>query len=45
MSLNLISLSFSFCFDKFQSNYKATIGVDFELENFNILGHNFNLEM
>ncbi|KAH8263831.1 hypothetical protein KR038_009362 [Drosophila bunnanda] len=34
-----------FCFDKFQSNYKATIGVDFELENFNILGHNYGLEM
>ncbi|XP_023164705.2 ras-related protein Rab-34 [Drosophila hydei] len=34
-----------FCYDKFQSNYKATIGVDFELENFSILGHNFSLEM
>ncbi|XP_034111290.1 ras-related protein Rab-34 isoform X1 [Drosophila albomicans] len=34
-----------FCYDKFQSNYKATIGVDFELENFNILGHNFSLEI
>ncbi|KAH8240005.1 hypothetical protein KR032_010273 [Drosophila birchii] len=34
-----------FCFDKFQSNYKATIGVDFELENFSILGHNYGLEM
>ncbi|KAH8365626.1 hypothetical protein KR093_002857 [Drosophila rubida] len=34
-----------FCYDKFQSNYKATIGVDFELENFTILGHNFSLEM
>ncbi|XP_064541681.1 ras-related protein Rab-34 [Drosophila montana] len=34
-----------FCYDKFQSNYKATIGVDFELENFSILGHNFGLEM
>ncbi|KAH8406820.1 hypothetical protein KR222_004624 [Zaprionus bogoriensis] len=34
-----------FCYDKFQSNYKATIGVDFELESFSILGHNFNLEM
>ncbi|KAH8380385.1 hypothetical protein KR009_010341 [Drosophila setifemur] len=34
-----------FCFDKFQSNYKATIGVDFELENFSILGHNYSLEM
>ncbi|KAH8274967.1 hypothetical protein KR018_003940 [Drosophila ironensis] len=34
-----------FCFDKFQPNYKATIGVDFELENFSILGHNYSLEM
>ncbi|KAH8303031.1 hypothetical protein KR044_013401 [Drosophila immigrans] len=34
-----------FCYDKFHTNYKATIGVDFELENFNILGHNFSLEM
>nr|NP_647644.2 RabX5 [Drosophila melanogaster]AAF47546.2 RabX5 [Drosophila melanogaster] len=34
-----------FCYDKFQSNYKATIGVDFELENFSILGHNYSLEM
>ncbi|XP_017840277.2 ras-related protein Rab-34 [Drosophila busckii] len=34
-----------FCYDKFQNNYKATIGVDFELENFNILGHHFGLEM
>ncbi|KPU77632.1 uncharacterized protein Dana_GF24974 [Drosophila ananassae] len=34
-----------FCFDRFQSNYKATIGVDFELENFTVLGHNYSLEM
>ncbi|XP_037944786.1 ras-related protein Rab-34, partial [Teleopsis dalmanni] len=34
-----------FCYDKFQYNYKATIGVDFEIENFTILGQNFCLEM
>ncbi|XP_054734390.1 ras-related protein Rab-34 isoform X1 [Anastrepha obliqua] len=34
-----------FCFDKFAEKYKATIGVDFEIENFNVLGQNFTLEM
>ncbi|XP_067642783.1 ras-related protein Rab-34 isoform X2 [Eurosta solidaginis] len=34
-----------FCFDKFAEKYKATVGVDFEIENFNILGQNFTLEM
>ncbi|XP_018801825.1 PREDICTED: ras-related protein Rab-34 [Bactrocera latifrons] len=34
-----------FCFDKFAEKYKATIGVDFEIENFNILGQGLTLEM
>ncbi|XP_022217674.2 ras-related protein Rab-34 isoform X2 [Drosophila obscura] len=44
-SVGKTAIANRFCYDKFQSNYKATIGVDFELENFNILGHNYCLEM
>ncbi|XP_017157137.1 ras-related protein Rab-34 [Drosophila miranda] len=44
-SVGKTAIANRFCYDKFQSNYKATIGVDFELENFNILGHNYSLEM
>ncbi|XP_055843161.1 ras-related protein Rab-34 [Episyrphus balteatus] len=34
-----------FCYDKFPHTYKATIGVDFEVENFRILGHEYCLQI
>ncbi|XP_059490954.1 ras-related protein Rab-34-like [Neocloeon triangulifer] len=34
-----------FCKRIFDSNYKATIGVDFEVERFDVLGVAFNLQM
>ena len=29
----------------FTENYKLTIGVDFEVQDFNILGHSFKLNV
>ncbi|KAM6986934.1 ras-related protein Rab-34 [Aplochiton taeniatus] len=34
-----------FCKDKFEKNYKATIGVDFEMERFEVLGVPFSLQL
>ncbi|KAL7645492.1 UNVERIFIED_CONTAM: hypothetical protein RMT77_003878 [Armadillidium vulgare] len=34
-----------FCHRVFDSNYKATIGVDFEVERFDVLGVPFNLQI
>ena len=34
-----------FCHDVFDRDYKATIGVDFEVEKFSVLGVPFNLQM
>jgi len=34
-----------FCRDLFESSYKATIGIDFEMERFWILNVPFNLQM
>ncbi|KAJ8681589.1 hypothetical protein QAD02_017381 [Eretmocerus hayati] len=34
-----------FCHKSFDTNYKATIGVDFEVERFDILGVPFNLQI
>ncbi|XP_061575621.1 ras-related protein Rab-34a isoform X1 [Cololabis saira] len=34
-----------FCKDAFDKNYKATIGVDFEMERFEILGVPFSLQL
>ena len=34
-----------YCYDVFESNYKATIGVDFEIEKFQILGRAFSLQL
>ncbi|XP_063983335.1 ras-related protein Rab-36 [Diachasmimorpha longicaudata] len=39
------SLVNRFCHKKFDNNYKATIGVDFEVERFDILGVPFNLQI
>ncbi|GLH11287.1 Ras-related protein Rab6 [Gryllus bimaculatus] len=39
------SLVNRFCHEIFDSNYKATIGVDFEVEQFNILKVPFNLQI
>jgi len=36
---------YRFCHQIFDSNYKATIGVDFEVERFDILQVPFNLQM
>lgn len=34
-----------FCKDSFDRTYKATIGVDFEMERFEVLGVPFNLQL
>ncbi|KAK2502025.1 hypothetical protein MC885_021477 [Smutsia gigantea] len=34
-----------FCKDTFDKNYKATIGVDFEMERFEVLGTPFSLQL
>lgn len=34
-----------FCKDAFDKNYKATIGVDFEMERFEVLGVPFSLQL
>uniref|UniRef100_A0A2K6U4Y7 RAB34, member RAS onco family n=1 Tax=Saimiri boliviensis boliviensis TaxID=39432 RepID=A0A2K6U4Y7_SAIBB len=34
-----------FCKDTFDKNYKATIGVDFEMERFEVLGIPFSLQL
>ena len=34
-----------FCHDTFDKDYKATIGVDFEVEKFSILSVPFTLQM
>lgn len=39
------SLFFRFCKDTFDKNYKATIGVDFEMERFEVLGVPFSLQL
>ncbi|XP_043273781.1 ras-related protein Rab-34 [Venturia canescens] len=39
------SLVNRFCHKSFDNNYKATIGVDFEVERFDILGAPFNLQI
>lgn len=36
---------FRFCKDAFDKNYKATIGVDFEMERFEVLGVPFSLQL
>lgn len=45
LTLFIFICAHRFCFDKFAEKYKATIGVDFEIENFNVLGQSFTLEM
>jgi len=45
---NLIFLKlffFRFCKNVFDKNYKATIGVDFEMERFEVLGVPFSLQL
>jgi len=43
--LTPISPPLSFCKDTFDKNYKATIGVDFEMERFEVLGVPFSLQL
>ena len=43
--LNIDNCFHRFCHKLFNNNYKATIGVDFEVERFDILGVPFNLQM
>lgn len=42
---DLDSCGFRFCKDVFERDYKATIGVDFEIERFEISGVPFSLQM
>eukprot|EP00076_Gallus_gallus_P007719 XP_004934408.1 ras-related protein Rab-36 [Gallus gallus] len=39
------SLIHRFCKDRFERDYKATIGVDFEIERFEIVGIPYNLQI
>lgn len=41
----LVCAVFRFCKDVFERDYKATIGVDFEIERFEISGVPFSLQM
>ena len=34
-----------YCKDLFETDYKATIGVDFQVEIYNILGHPFTMQL
>lgn len=36
---------FRYCQDTFESNYKSTIGVDFEVEKCLVLGQSLNLQL
>ena len=38
-------VKFRFCHDVFDRDYKATIGVDFEVEKFSVLAIPFNLQV
>lgn len=44
-SLLLFTSVSRFCKDVFDKNYKATIGVDFEMERFEVLGVPFSLQL
>jgi hypothetical protein len=41
----VVVLVFRFCHDVFDNDYKATIGVDFEVEKFSVLSIPFNLQV
>jgi Ras-related protein Rab-34 len=45
MAKNAHFCLYRFCKRAFDSNYKATIGVDFEVERFDVLGVPYNLQM
>ncbi|PWA30820.1 hypothetical protein CCH79_00017368, partial [Gambusia affinis] len=45
LNVGKTSLIKRFCKDVFESDYKATIGVDFEIERFQILGVPFSLQI
>jgi len=42
---NYCKFSFRFCHNVFDREYKATIGVDFEVEKFSILSMPFTLQL
>lgn len=45
LSVGKTSIVNRFCRQSFDHNYKATIGVDFEIEQFNVLQIPFNVQM
>ena len=45
VSVGKTSLVHRFCHECFDRDYKATIGVDFEVERFDVLSVPFNLQM
>ncbi|MBN3278222.1 RAB34 protein, partial [Polyodon spathula] len=45
VSLLLLVSPSRFCKDAFDKNYKATIGVDFEMERFEVMGVPFSLQL
>lgn len=45
LSICISNFASRFCKDVFDKNYKATIGVDFEMERFEVLGVPFSLQL
>ena len=45
MMTKLLLLLFRYCRDIFERNYKTTIGVDFEVEKYKILGVPFHMQV
>jgi small GTP-binding protein len=45
MGVGKTSLVRRFVNNSFQNDYKATIGVDFEVQQFRILNNNFNMQI
>ena len=44
-STRMYGVLFRYCRDIFERNYKTTIGVDFEVEKYRILGVPFSMQM
>ena len=45
LTVSYCCLLFRYCRDIFERNYKTTIGVDFEVEKYKILGVPFHMQM
>jgi len=45
INVNYVLVYHRFCKDVFERDYKATIGVDFEIERFELSGLPYSLQM